>query len=70
MVWLMGRVSDAVLTLSSKDIPYIAYSDSASGYKAKAMRFNGTQWEMVGSARISSGIGTALSLALNTTDVP
>jgi hypothetical protein len=45
--------------------PYIAFSDSAYGYKTSVMSYNGTTWTSIGARGISSGITSRNSLVID-----
>lgn len=59
--------------LDSNDMPYVAYYDAnntVNGDKASSMRYNGTTWEIVGSAGFSEGTSEQTSIAFNSSGVP
>lgn len=62
-----GNVSYGSMAINSTGNLYVAYQD---GYQASCKRFNGTDWEQVGSANFSSGGATYTSLAIDNSDVP
>jgi hypothetical protein len=63
-------VSDPTLALDAADVPYVAYTDAASDYKATVMRYNGTAWEVVGTPGFSAGYANTPSLALDAAGTP
>ncbi len=62
-----GNVSYGSMAINSTGNLYVAYQD---GYQASCKRYNGTDWEQVGSANFSSGGATYTSLAIDNNDVP
>jgi hypothetical protein len=52
--------------------PYVAYRDANNSYKLTVMRFNGTNWEAVGTPGFSDGPVQygSLDIAINSLGVP
>ena len=50
-----GSTGYVWLAASAAGVPYVAYADNANAGKLSVSRFNGTAWELVGTAGISSG---------------
>ena len=46
-------------------VPYVAFKDLMNGMKATVMKYNGTDWEVVGSVGITDGIASHLDLVFN-----
>jgi hypothetical protein len=47
--------------------PYIAFKDAANGNRASVMKFNGSDWENVGTPGFSSGEAAHISFTVNNT---
>ena len=65
-----GEADYTSLALDSADVPYVAYKDSANGWKATAMRYTNGAWETVGTAGLSAGLADNIRLALDSANVP
>lgn len=64
----MGFAVDISMAINSANLPHIAYSDSANTIRAKAKRFNGTDWTEVGGGPFFSGQADYLRIAIDSTD--
>lgn len=65
-IYTSPSVSETTLVFSPNGTPYLAYVDSADGYRAAVKRLNsaGTGWERVGNSAVSPGWVTNISLAV------
>ncbi len=56
----------------SKDgaTPYLGFRDAANADKATVIRFNGTSWEILGRAGLTSGAAYTPSLAISNSGIP
>ncbi|MDQ6419589.1 S-layer homology domain-containing protein [Paenibacillus sp. LHD-117] len=52
-----------------KDIPYVAYTDG-NGKKATVKKYDGTDWVLVGSGAVSTGIAEYTSMFVDNTGIP
>lgn len=50
--------------------PYLCFRDAANGDKATVMRFNGTSWDILGTAGFTSGRAYAPNLAISSSGIP
>jgi hypothetical protein len=60
------------MAIDSQDTPYVVYSNNSnpSNGKASVMRYNGTDWELVGSSEFSDGRAYYPSIAFDSDDTP
>ncbi|MDB5281393.1 MAG: uncharacterized protein JWO06_468 [Bacteroidota bacterium] len=65
-----GSVIYPSLAIDKNGKAYIAYSDSARGYQAGAMRFDTSHWVQVGVPAFSPGKSFGVSLAMDTANKP
>ena len=65
-------VSSISLKIDSNNVPYVAYRDHQNLFNPKAtvMKYNGTNWASVGNTCFSTNNIGAISLALNSSDIP
>jgi hypothetical protein len=59
------RFTISRLFFGNNDTLYVAYHDVGNGSRATVARYNGTDWEAVGSAGFSAGMAVYPSLALD-----
>jgi hypothetical protein len=55
------------IALDANGLPYIAFSDGNSSQKITVMQFNGSTWNIVGSAGFSSTVALFTSIAIHST---
>lgn len=62
-----GEVSYTSIKIDNNNTPYIAFEDcgSASFGPATVMKYNGSNWELVGAKGFSAGYAEFISLAIN-----
>jgi hypothetical protein len=60
------------IAIDANNVPYVAYEDGPSNEvrKATVQKFNGTAWEVVGSAGFSEGTATDITIAIGANNVP
>jgi len=58
------------LGFDSQDRPYVAYELFNGGLRAAVRRFDGTNWELVGSSGFTPDVADYLALAIDPSDVP
>jgi hypothetical protein len=58
------------IAIDGNSIPYVVYPDSANGYKATAMKYNGSNWVVVGSAGFSAGIAGQPAIKIDGSGIP
>jgi hypothetical protein len=58
------------LACDTSGVPYVAYTDIANDGKATVMTFNGTQWQVVGTAGFSGDWASQPSLAIDASNKP
>lgn len=64
---------DAEIEFDSNDVPYVAYLtyvNSDSSFRITVARFNGTAWELVGSANFSGRSYSEFDFKINSANVP
>lgn len=65
-----GRVNSTAMTLNNTGLPYVAFSDSANGYKVTVMRWTGGSWQVLGTPAFTAGAAGPFSLVLNSSGLP
>src|SRR5690606_30397682 len=58
------------IAIDNNNVPYVVYSDGANAGKATVQKFNGTAWELVGTAIFSYGRTVYLNISIATDNVP
>lgn len=58
------------IAVASDGTIYVAYTDESHGQQATVMKYDGSDWSVVGSAYFSGGATRYLSLAVNATGTP
>lgn len=59
------------IAIDNNNVPYVVYSDGANAGKATVQKFNGTAWEVVGTAGFSyAGAALSLNISIATDNVP
>jgi hypothetical protein len=60
------------MAIDSEDTPYVVYSNNSypSTGKASVMRYNRTNWELVGNSEFSAGTAAYVSIAFDSADTP
>ncbi len=66
----MGVTSNSAIALDASDIPYVAYGDGGNENRATVQRFNGSTWEVVGTAGFMVGAFSPNSLTFDSSDIP
>jgi hypothetical protein len=65
-----GAVAYTNLAIDSNNVPYVAYYDGANSDKATVKKYNGTNWETVGSLGFSSGMASYISFVIDDNNIP
>ena len=68
-----GGLSDAThasLAFDAAGTPYVAYPNRSNSYKATVVKYNGSNWEAVGTAGFSEGGVDKISLVFNDVGTP
>ncbi len=58
------------IAINGDGAPYVVYHDNAADGKATVQKFNGTEWEIVGSAGFSESEATYTSMVINENGTP
>jgi hypothetical protein len=58
------------LAIDSNNNPYVAYRDSSESFKASAMKWNGANWENLGSLGFSSGQAYSTKISIDSNNTP
>jgi len=58
------------LVIDNKDDFYIAFQENQVSYKSNVMKFDGTNWNYLGSKNFTSGVSEYQSLAVDSNNIP
>ncbi len=60
----------AVIAIDSQGTPFVAFADNTSSNRVTVMKYDGTQWTVVGAPDFTTGAVDYLSIAIGPGDVP
>ncbi len=68
----LGAIEYTSIGFNDSNIPFIAYHDTGNGTGRglSVKKFNGTQWDYVGSPAFSSGDASEITLSFDNSDIP